>query len=98
MKHLKSFENINYNNLKKYIIWKDPIEKREYDILEIYDFKHGVIYVNFLYSYKNKLRKINMDYRSFISDSFYNIKYTSDDLQDCIDKIYTIADSEKYNL
>jgi len=39
-----------------------------------------------------------MDYRNFISSNFNNIKYTSDSLEDCIDKIYTIADSEKYNL
>jgi hypothetical protein len=99
MKHLKTYENINI--LKKYVIWinKYSMEILELDTENINSPVSDNTWSKTLYEYiNNKLVLVNYNPYLLFRNKDKAIKYTSNDLQDCIDKFQIIIDQEKYNI
>lgn len=95
MKYIKKFEN---NQFKKYIIfYYDHFLSLE--ILEVNSVQKDMIITSELYSYKdNKLTKEKGHDFAVMNDSYDQILYQSDSLEECIDIIPSIYNSNKYNL
>jgi hypothetical protein len=110
MKHLKTFEsmiNDDLSNLKKYILWNGSDNN-------LYIFKTGKPYVatwgpplNYCevfpkYMYDKREKRLDKEEstgeHSIGSNRKDLIIYQSDNIQDCIDMIYSMEISPKYNL
>jgi hypothetical protein len=103
MKYIKKFESEEINELKKYAIWYTIIDNT-YEIIEIISrkfsssgiqYKSKTIYVII----KNELVNPFSPEETFESPAIKDhIPYTSDNLQDCINKIEILSTLNKYNL
>lgn len=98
MKHLKYFEN--KNELKKYLILKDS-----FDMFYIFEYisTYKDILLKRLYNYYSNVNILQkaypVDYKTLnIRQIKNNLLYESDNLQDCIDKLPTLKNINKYNL
>ena len=93
-----------YENLKRYFIFdiRDlDYEEGDYVFLEKVKYQdiNKCLVNNYLYSYwDGELLNKNGNFRLFDDDPIGLIKYESDSLQDCIDNLLLVTNSEKYNL
>ena len=101
MKYLKYFEN--KKDLKKYIILKDSLDM--FYIFKVLNYMNNAdMYIlRRLYQYFSNVNKtekiIHVDYKTLnIRQIKNNLLYESDNLQDCIDKLPTLKNINKYNL
>jgi len=104
MRHIKQYEALTNIKLKRYCIWDSIIHL---EIIEIVDVvfdtpQYNTEYVSIMiYKYDNNiLIKTEKEGKiSFYENSIDRfIKYTSDNLQDCIDMLPILYDTQKYNL
>lgn len=109
MKFIKSYESFDISQLKKYAIWKWNNYKDKtfngYDIIEIVDTTENnddIVWCKDIYTYNEteKLIFINSSKQSSFSLELYSdcIIYVSDNLNDCLEYLKIIIESEKYNL
>lgn len=106
MKHLKTYEKKEYSKYKvgNYIIWHD---EKDWEILEIIPhkttFRSNTIKIKELY-YLNKDDFLNFsngntsDIDLSSDEERSAIKYVSNDLEDCKEKIIHLKIAMKYNL
>lgn len=102
MKFIKTYENFNISDLKKYAVWKWSNHNNHFDIIEIVDIiDNDIIWCKDIYTYeKYILNFVNSNRQSSFSYEMHgqSIIYTSDNLNDCLDYLNAIIDSIKYNL
>ena len=101
MKYLKYFEN--KNELKNFVILKDSLNM--FYIFKVLDYNKvtDVYVLRRLYQYFSNVNKIEQildgDYKTLnIRQIKNNLLYQSEDLQDCVDKLPTLKNINKYNL
>ena len=110
MKHLKKYESVNNDIIKKYVIWQGDDEwkkgwtvpiKSYLGILKIlkYDKECDDYVYRTLYDvWDGQLEKLSPpNEKEYLGDIKYVI-YTSNELQNCIDMIPILINSNKYNL
>ena len=113
MKYIKTYETYEIINLKKYIIIYNEHRNKKIYIWETHKSDKGV-YIKFMYVYylgdkkiddyyiPNKIYKEETNFQYFTSVQFdlfkNNIIYLSDNLQECLDILPVILNSNKYNL
>lgn len=107
MKHLKTYEQIEQiDNIKDYIIFDVENMNNELGKLTIlkkghYDYQRHFLMTKQQYSY---VEDIDSTFKTkehefvIFDDDKSSILYTSDDLQDCMDKLKFISTSNKFNI
>jgi len=103
------FMNDENDTIKKYIIWKYANEKLDddqdyqYEIIMLTNVDHDLItkyWVRTLYRLiNNEIKFVDKYINEFFSlTDDEHIIYTSDSLEDCLDKLNLISKTNKYNL
>jgi len=103
MKYLKTFESNKYD-FKTYLLYK--VNPDIYFILKFVrlngTLRDTYITTNKCYSYSKILNNLvpqHAGYRlEYSDDNIKDIIYQSDNIQDCLDVIHTLKDTEKYNI
>ena len=107
MKHLKTYENLETEEIKKYVINSSvTTHNRELlTILQIFGIVGGRLSFLQLYHADNNVIKSDYDFSHFLpkhisetSTKILNVLYTSNNLQHCVDKLQLIIAANKYNL
>lgn len=107
MKHLKTYENNNVN-IKKYCCIKYVDEEDnsvDYYIDEVHFIHMEVVNYSILYEYYYKNDKFNIieekdqiESKSTVKDYTKNLFYTTDNLNECFEKVRLKVEADKYNL
>jgi len=104
MKYIKKYENIKNEDFKKFVVVTVGRDLTFF-ILEIHSYNKifDVAIISQHYHYINELEKdtgrdtcTRIKLTHFTSE--FNIKYTSDDIQKCIDYTVVTKEVKKYNL
>ena len=104
MKYLKTFEskNINKDNIKKYSIWY-WYNIGDYDIIEKKEILDDKFWSKNIYCYDKSENRLSIaddfvENFSYVDDLDEYIIFTSDNLDECKDKLEQIILANKYNI
>lgn len=110
MKYIKSYESIDINNIKKYIIYKpDNSLQRDKD-KDKYLFIYIILNINNDYTTLLRVYRYNIPEEKIsdvgISDEIFvptdtiinRILFSSNDVEECIKMLPLVANTNKYNL
>jgi len=105
MKHVKAYDNYSYDNVKKYFIFNISIlpwyAGEGINLLEVADIQkqHGVIVTRELYTCKDgNIKDAEKRIFGVLDKNFDNILYTSDSMEDCLERLPILENEIKYNL
>ena len=106
MKYLKTFEStIEEQKILKYIIikWAPTQLHKNLFLLEVFHTNKDVIKIIQLYTYDILTGKITKDYTQYSKQESLELKnwkilYSSNSLEECLEKIKILTDTNKYNL
>ena len=109
MKHIKQYESIELNDLKKFVIYQSTSRSNDNNIdhyllyiFEILTTNNTEVFVKRHYEYNTILEKLipneKAKIRGTLNFLLENTQFTSDDIQDCIDILPVLTETKKYNL
>jgi len=98
MKNIKTYEAFKLSDIKKYIIYYNDYQG-DYEIVKFVAQKQTLIEVIDLFMLKGDeiTNLVNLD-QEIYNTKIDNIKFTSDDLEECKKQLLLIGNMEKYNI
>ena len=106
MKHLRTYEELDYNNIKygDYILWRTNLNKSFY-IFQLNKMNDNLTLLNCYNDLSGSIKKStepSIDYRrpleEFISGMSKNIMYYSENIDDVLKEMKIMSASKKYNI